>query len=122
MRQGTITLEPAESSAGVARRYVRGLGSQWELDGEVVELAELLTSELVTNGVIHARTAMTLGVVANTVLRVSVRDANPRTPTVTLLPPDTASGRGLALVQTLAANWGVNADETGKQVWFELDL
>ena len=94
------------------------------------DLAELLTSELVTNALVHtdrgAHVRATLGggaagPVAGR-LRVEVRDFVSRHPTLRGHPPeDSTSGRGLLLVHTLADAWGVRAHGVGKAVWFELD-
>ena len=37
-------------------------------------------------------------------------------------PLDATSGRGLALVQSLADNWGIERTPVGKTVWFEIPL
>lgn len=89
------------------------------------EAALLLTSELVTNVVVHTDSA---GVDVRAHcdgarLRVSVDDA-----TTTLLnpvrgggpEPPAGSGRGLWLVEALAARWGCEALPDGKRVWFEV--
>lgn len=81
----------------------------------------LLTSELVTNVVAHARTTCHLGVeLLPDVVRVSVSDESgvplaPRKAT-----DEAESGRGLALVETLSTNWGVIERPAGKTVWFEV--
>ena len=51
----SVDLEAAPSSVGVARRFVRQVLLGWELDG-LVDTVALLTSELATNAVLHART------------------------------------------------------------------
>lgn len=81
----------------------------------------LLTSELVTNVVAHARTACHLAVeLLPDVVRVSVSDESD----VPLAPrqatEEAESGRGLALVETLSSNWGVIEHGAGKTVWFEV--
>jgi anti-sigma regulatory factor (Ser/Thr protein kinase) len=93
-----------------------------KVDLELIDLAVLLANEIVTNAVLHARTSFTLAAVVsqNEVLRVIVKDDNPRLPQVALAPTDAASGRGLMMVQALADHWGIDSDETGKRVWFEL--
>jgi anti-sigma regulatory factor (Ser/Thr protein kinase) len=81
--------------------------------------AELITSELVTNAVIHARTPITVRIVPNDEgARVEVVDGSelmpgPRTATVA-----SRGGRGLTLVDHLARAWGVNRTTAGKTVWF----
>jgi anti-sigma regulatory factor (Ser/Thr protein kinase) len=105
-----------------ARRELRELLRHWGKPGRS-EIAELLTSELVTNALLHTdREAVLTAVVEPRHLRVEVRDFAGRRPRV--CPPDTGDGthgRGLVLVDSLADAWGVQAHEVGKSVWFELD-
>lgn len=84
--------------------------------------AELLTSELVTNALIHtAYGAVVTASLAGDVLRVEVRDFAPEPPDPYLpVSEDRTHGRGLLLVQALADAWGVRALGAGKVVWFEL--
>lgn len=35
--------------------------------------------------------------------------------------PSSEGGRGLGLVETLSARWGIDAGPDGKTVWFHLD-
>ncbi|MEU6316748.1 ATP-binding protein [Streptomyces sp. NPDC047009] len=105
-----------------ARRALRELLTHWGRPGGA-EIAELLTSELVTNALIHTdRDAVLTATVSPCGLRVEVRDfvgRKPR-PRVPEAGEDT-HGRGLILVQSLADAWGVRAHGVGKAVWFELD-
>ncbi|MFI0776943.1 ATP-binding protein [Streptomyces sp. NPDC021212] len=111
------------------RAELREMLRHWGEPGRA-DLAELLTSELVTNALVHtdrgAYVRATLsggadGPVAGR-LRVEVRDFVSRHPKLRGHPPeDSASGRGLLLVHTLADAWGVRAHGVGKAVWFELD-
>lgn len=83
---------------------------------------ELLTSELVTNAVIHAGGAPEVVVhLGDGVVRVEVYDDEASPPM--LRRPDTtaASGRGIAIVDELAETWGVEPiRDDGKRVWFEV--
>ncbi|MEU2777336.1 ATP-binding protein [Streptomyces sp. NPDC007162] len=105
-----------------ARRELRELLRHWGRPGRS-EIAELLTSELVTNALVHTdREAVLTAVVEPGQLRVEVRDFVARRPRV--CAPDTGDGthgRGMVLVDSLADAWGVQAHEVGKSVWFELD-
>jgi anti-sigma regulatory factor (Ser/Thr protein kinase) len=116
-----------------ARRAVRELLRHWGRPGRS-EVAELLTSELVTNALVHTdREAVLTAVVSPHGLRVEVRDFAGRRPLPRPSGPgpeseadagDTGyrtSGRGLVLVQSLADAWGVRPHGVGKSVWFELD-
>ncbi len=116
----THTLPAEPMSAAVARGVVAGVVP---VDGEPAEIAVLLTSELVTNAVLHARTAAVLTVrCEDGVLRVEVGDGNQLVPVVKRYDRTAVTGRGLQLVSQLAHRWGVDVTPTGKVVWFELDL
>ncbi|WP_399224890.1 ATP-binding protein [Streptomyces sp. TRM49041] len=103
------------------RRALREL-LHHRIAADPADTAELLTSELVTNALIHTEHgAVVTAALGLTALRVEVRDF------VTELPDpyvpvtdDGTHGRGLLLVQALADAWGVQAQSVGKVVWFEL--
>jgi anti-sigma regulatory factor (Ser/Thr protein kinase) len=91
------------------------------LSGDVADTAQLLTSELVTNAVIHGRSTVTVTtVVDDGLLRVEVSDDNSRHPEVRVTDDRALDGRGMHIVALLAARWGVNDEPLGKTVWFEL--
>ena len=103
-----------------ARRFVRERLRAWEVS-EHSDSAVLVASELVTNAVLHARTAVTLKVeVEGTTVRIEVFDENPRVPVMSPCPPDATSGRGLALVTAMATAWGIENRGDGKVVWAEI--
>lgn len=104
------------------RRALRELLRHWGRPGRS-EIAELLTSELVTNALVHTdHDAVVTATVGPRALRVEVRDFVARIPRVRVPTADDCThGRGLALVQSLADAWGVKAHGVGKAVWFELD-
>ncbi|MCU1429483.1 MAG: putative anti-sigma regulatory factor, serine/threonine protein kinase, partial [Actinomycetia bacterium] len=54
--------------------------------------------------------------------RCTVRDDSPAAPRRRRYSTDAVTGRGIALVETLAARWGSERDGTGKFVWFEMDV
>ncbi|MCL8014459.1 ATP-binding protein [Streptomyces sp. AS02] len=105
-----------------ARKALRELLRTWGRPGRS-DIAELLTSELVTNAIVHTdREAVLTATVGPGGLRVEVRDfvsrrPRPRVPNA----DDGTNGRGLLLVQSLADAWGVRPHGVGKAVWFELD-
>ena len=115
-------LPPDALSVQAARRFtssaVRSLGAT-----QVVEEAELLVSELAANVVLHARTPMRVSVLGRKGrVRVEVRDDDPTLPQRCSPDPMALDGRGVMLVDTLAAAWGVNGNRHGKTVWFELGV
>ncbi|MFI0257658.1 SpoIIE family protein phosphatase [Streptomyces sp. NPDC017056] len=106
-------------SVGPARRFVRdalaGAGA------DVVETAELLAGELVTNVVLHARTEAEVAAwAADGVVHVQVGDRRPERGPVPQDLPHPGPGHGLAMVRQLASRYGVETGEERKTVWFEL--
>ncbi|MGC1289570.1 MAG: ATP-binding protein, partial [Streptosporangiaceae bacterium] len=128
----TAAYQPVPAAAAAARRFVRDTLRSWELAGErggpgeraewtqrdaLVDDAVLLTSELVTNAVLHAGTPVQvtcrlLGDLSDGAVEIAVLDRRP----VQLRPdrPHTAAeaaertnGRGLQLPSELATAWGV---------------
>lgn len=113
---------PAEaSSAGLARLIVRETLSKWGL-AEIEEDASLLVSELMANVVLHAQGTCQLEIEYDGArLRVGLRDESSRVPVRRHRSRLAATGRGLALVEALATEWGCDSSEQGgKLVWFEL--
>ena len=119
----TVVLAPEPKAASRARRFVRDVLHSWEVAPRVVDDAELLTSELVTNAVLHARSDATLEIEGDAErFRVTVGDESPGEPRMRTYGPDSVTGRGLMLVDRLAREWGVEHNgRPGKRVWFELD-
>jgi anti-sigma regulatory factor (Ser/Thr protein kinase) len=122
-----------ESAAAQARHFVTQWLQCWEL-AALADVAALLTSELVTNAVIHARSGpVVVLTVADGIIEVGVTDNDRQLPPVPSpnaktieashkLPNATATGgRGLYLVNTLAHESGTVTLAAGKQVWFRLD-
>lgn len=121
-RTSTRTL-PAESTApGLARRWARHMLTIWGLDEEQVEIAVLCLNELVTNALLHARSASRLEIdLTDTRLLVLVSDeGQASTLSAQLSQTDAVRGRGLALVEQLSEAWGSERDGSGTTVWFEL--
>jgi serine phosphatase RsbU (regulator of sigma subunit)/anti-sigma regulatory factor (Ser/Thr protein kinase) len=119
--------DPEPSAAAAARRFVREtlVSSGLPVDDDAVSDAVLLTSELVTNAVVHAGTPVQLTCRLNgTNIEVSVLDRHPAR--VIPDPPgatavvDRLSGRGLLLPAALSASWGVTYAASAKAVWFRL--
>ena len=85
------------------------------------ETALLLTSEVVTNAVVHARTKLSLIVVVDRArVRVEVCDEEDRGPELRHATEDDMSGRGIMLFEMLSTAWGVQPRQGGKCVWFEV--
>lgn len=113
-------LPPVPSSVGEARRLVRHELRDAQRD-DLTEAAELLVSEMVTNAVVHAGTAVELAMsVADDGLLVEVGDGSPHLPSRSYFAPTAATGRGMMLLEQLADDWGISPQPNGKKVWFHL--
>ncbi len=115
------------ASASAARRFVRDALRGWGA-GEAVDDAVLLTSELVTNAVVHAGTSVeVICQLAGSAVQVDVVDGAPsrKLPaTDQTIVGDwmRTNGRGLLLPSELAGIWGVTYGTETKTVWFRLEL
>jgi anti-sigma regulatory factor (Ser/Thr protein kinase) len=124
VREGEVRLglTAAPESVGEGRRFVRSTLEGWGHDA-LVDTASLLVSELVTNAVLHARTAPTVVVrLAAQLVRVEVIDGSNLVPRAKPYGVESSTGRGLLLVDRLAAAWGTEIRSAGKVVWFELHV
>jgi serine phosphatase RsbU (regulator of sigma subunit)/anti-sigma regulatory factor (Ser/Thr protein kinase) len=128
----TAAFQPEPAAVAAARRFVRETLSSWQLPcrDDLVSDAVLLTSELVTNAVVHAGTAVQVACrLQGADVEVSVLDRHP----ARLIPDppagsagsagsDRPSGRGLLLPGALSSSWGVTYAPAAKVVWFRLAL
>jgi anti-sigma regulatory factor (Ser/Thr protein kinase) len=91
---------------------------------DTVEIATLLTDELLANALEHGVGTPVLALEVNPYqLRVYVHDEDPTRDLAPLpIEPTRERGRGLAIVAALAAQWGVEPRRDGKRVWFALAL
>jgi len=116
-----VRLAAGPAAAAEARRQVKAVISAWDCPVEA-DTAVLLTSELVTNAISHqAGAAITLAITfAFGQLRVDVHDTSCSMPVLADASVDAEAGRGLMLVATLSASWGVYRTPAGKAVYFTL--
>jgi len=113
-----LELEPDRANVSRARRFVTDAVHQLGRDA-LAEVVELLTSEVVTNAVLHAGTPVTLTVIADPdAVRIEVTDGAAVDVSPRNFGPEAATGRGLALVDALASRWGTRTEPRGKTVWF----
>ncbi len=117
-----VTLPPAPDSARLARRFVADVLAAAGVDDDRRDTAVLLTSELVTNGIVHALTDLQVTVEATSAwVRVEVVDGNPNLPQRRDYDDEAMTGRGLEMLELLADELGVQPlAEDGKRVWFRL--
>ena len=104
-----------------ARDFVAGALEEQGFAGDT-DVVLLLASELVTNAVRHAATPFEITVdVDDRQVRVAVTDGDAaHAPAMRHPGPEDTNGRGLMLVDQLAAVWGSNQVGRSKSVWFTL--
>lgn len=91
------------------------------VNDRVTDTVALLTSEVVTNAIVHAGAAPGLVVrLSRGRVRVEVHDQHTDVPVRRHPEPLAVSGRGMAIVDQLAREWGVEHMPDGKRVWFEV--
>ncbi|GGM08600.1 hypothetical protein GCM10010129_60640 [Streptomyces fumigatiscleroticus] len=126
--RAAASFEPVGRSVASARSFVRDTLQGWGF-ADVVDDAVVLTSELVTNAVVHAGTSADVVCLrSDDGVRIEVADRYPEREVplqgaaVNMGSPDREGGRGLQLCAALAGRWGVEYTPTHKNVWFQLDL
>lgn len=122
---GMTTIAGREQSVPEARAFIDGILGR---DHPLRDDARLLISELVTNAIQHTRSRLPGGTVTlvvvdlGTGIRVEVIDeGSVRSVPVVRKDISATHGRGLFLVQSLAADWGYQGDGDSTTVWFRLD-
>ncbi|WP_443046584.1 SpoIIE family protein phosphatase [Streptomyces sp. DSM 40750] len=118
---GDWTLPREPRSVGRAREYARGRLLAWDLE-PLVDTAELLVSELVTNALRYGEGEIRLRLLLDRTLVCEVWDAGLVQPRRRRARDTDEGGRGLQLVGLLSAAWGSRRTPRGKTVWFELPL
>jgi serine phosphatase RsbU (regulator of sigma subunit)/anti-sigma regulatory factor (Ser/Thr protein kinase) len=121
-----VELPGDRTAPAEARRLVRhGLVG---VPDEALQVALLLTSELVSNAVQHGGLPVAVRISRQSgSVRVGVLDGVSRQPVLQAQGRDVdgypaEGGRGIFLLDTLASRWGAEPEGGGKQVWFELDV
>jgi anti-sigma regulatory factor (Ser/Thr protein kinase) len=121
-----LDLPASATSARAARAFLAEYCRAEDLPDEVCDAALLLVSELTGNAFLHARSGARVRVQhADRVLRVEVADDSPELPRLRPTSVDGTGGRGVRILDALAARWGVTVRSEpppGKAVWFVLPL
>jgi serine phosphatase RsbU (regulator of sigma subunit)/anti-sigma regulatory factor (Ser/Thr protein kinase) len=117
----TWTLRAELTAARRARVLIGRPLRQWNLD-ELIPVAELLVSELVTNAVRYAQGPIGLRLVLENALVCEVFDDSAALPRLRYPGVEDERGRGLQVVSQLAQRWGARRTPSGKVVWCELAL
>ena len=117
-----MALPGRPESVGLARRFVAGVCADQRLPADLVEVAVLLVSEVVTNSVVHVGSdvEVTVGCPTEGAVVVEVSDPSPLHPVARDQDLDAVTGRGLAMVEMLASGFGSVRTTEGKLVWFSV--
>ncbi|WP_406168236.1 ATP-binding protein [Streptomyces canus] len=128
LNEVTFRLPRSRQSVPRSRAALHAALGGWGVSQDVLESAELVLSELVTNALrvpvprdrqVGVRIARSL---EDGLLRLEVSDAGAGKPEVRVPRDEEIGGRGLLLVEAMAHRWGVEerAGGIGKTVWAEL--
>ena len=127
MHRATLSLAGEQRAPAMARMFVRARLTDWlgaDSRGKFTDDLLLVTSELVTNAVVHGREPIELTFALDAdEAEVTVTDFGGGRPQVQSGKPGADRGRGLPLVDALVDAWGVRHGdyEAGKtSVWFRL--
>src|SRR5262245_4644812 len=121
-RSLSVSLVATPTAPAEARRRVRAAIASWGVAADPY-VAALLTSELVTNAIMHTAGTVRLFVSgAGEHLGVFVHDTSRAWPVPMDPPAEAEDGRGLVLVDSLATEWGSYRTSEGKAVYFTLAL
>lgn len=123
-RGAALDLLGGIEAAPRARAFADGVLASWRFPEELRELGVLAASELVANSLKHGRAPMGLRLRrTDRRLIVEVTDGDEHLPRRQQAEPADEAGRGIAVVATIAAEWGARRlPEGGKAVWAEFAL
>ncbi len=113
-----VEVTPAQDAVAEVRRTVVATLREWCVTGTAADHVELLTSELVTNAILHGRPPIRLRLrLGEGHVVLEVHDSATYLPRRQRPTPTDEHGRGLQLVTLLADRWGTRATPEGKAVW-----
>ncbi|MEE1940267.1 ATP-binding protein [Streptomyces sp. TRM 70361] len=127
-KQAQFEVPAQRSSVGTARHLLTEWLGRWHCPRSVIDTAQLVISEFAANAVLHTASDRIVCRVLQGERRLRIEVCDQGTGPVGLAPrqagPDSTSGRGLQLVDTLADAWGdiPAVRSRGRVVWAELRL
>ena len=90
---------------------------------DVRERIVLMVSEIVTNAIVHAHSAVEILTDRGaTTIRIAITDTGAGNPTLRNPSPLDTHGRGLHIVEALSDQWGAEQTPHSKTVWFAVEL
>ena len=123
-RGAALDLLGGAEAVSSARAFTTGVLSSWRLGEELLDLGVLAVSELVSNSFTHGHPPMRLRLRrTDRRLTVEVTDADDHLPRRRRAEPADESGRGIAIIATIASSWGTRrTPDGGKAVWCDFVL
>ncbi|MEU2712581.1 SpoIIE family protein phosphatase [Streptomyces sp. NPDC007205] len=123
-RNAALELLGGVEAAPRARAFATGVLTSWRFPAELHDLGVLATSELVANSLQHGTPPMRLRLRrTDRRLIIEVTDGDDHLPRRRRAEPGDESGRGIAIVATIASSWGCRRTPGGgKAVWCEFVL
>ncbi|MBN0043071.1 SpoIIE family protein phosphatase [Streptomyces actuosus] len=123
-RNAALELLGGVEAAPRARAFASGVLTSWRFPADLHDLGVLAASELVANSLQHGTPPMRLRLRrTDRRLIVEVTDGDDHLPRRRRAEPADESGRGIAIVATIASNWGSRRTPGGgKAVWCEFAL
>ncbi|MFC8311857.1 SpoIIE family protein phosphatase [Streptomyces olivaceus] len=123
-RNAALDLLGGVEAAPRARAFASGVLTSWRFPADLHDLGVLATSELVANSLQHGTPPMRLRLRrTDRRLTIEVTDGDDHLPRRRRAEPGDESGRGIAIVATIASNWGSRRTPGGgKAVWCEFVL
>ncbi|MBC9727864.1 SpoIIE family protein phosphatase [Streptomyces sp. TRM68367] len=123
-RNAALELLGGVEAAPRARAFASGVLTSWRFPSDLHDLGVLAASELVANSLQHGTPPMRLRLRrTDRRLIVEVTDGDDHLPRRRRAEPADESGRGIAIVATIASNWGSRRTPgSGKAVWCEFAL
>ncbi|MFI2431889.1 SpoIIE family protein phosphatase [Streptomyces sp. NPDC018693] len=123
-RNAALELLGGIEAAPRARAFASGVLTSWRFPADLHDLGVLAASELVANSLQHGTPPMRLRLRrTDRRLIIEVTDGDDHLPRRRQAEPGDESGRGIAIVATIAAHWGARRTPGGgKAVWCEFAL
>lgn len=123
-RNAALELLGGVEAAPRARAFASGVLTSWRFPTDLHDLGVLAASELVANSLQHGTPPMRLRLRrTDRRLIVEVTDGDDHLPLRRHAEPADETGRGIAIIATIASNWGSRrAPGGGKAVWCEFAL
>ncbi len=116
-------IPPYGSAVRHARDFTLSTMRSWGMPDELTTVAVLLTSELITNAIVHGRPPIELRLQHGpTDVVIEAHDSAAPLPRRLRMTAEDEYGRGLQLVAQLADRWGTRPTPEGKAVWCRLEM